>query len=463
MKTKTALFAAALSAAASALAAAGAEAGAETPAAAKPFLDWNAGASLRQRQEVADRIPGAVPAMRGYNNYFRSLLNFWAETGNEDFKLRMRLADEFRFWGHPSRSRSYRFPDELLVDNLYLDLYGLFGGRLDIRAGRQDFTGPDMYGAGLVLCDGTPADGSRTFFFDAIRFRWAFAETEKTDALLIYNNHKTALSWGHPNASRGERELATIWPGTSRQNESGGGLYHRSRTLEDLPFDAYWIYKRESKAHLPGGAPVPGRKVHTFGARLMPKLTETLSGAAEAAFQEGERDGSTACDGAMFDAMLRWTRKTSGGWKPYVQGEFYWLSGDRDRRRGGGNDHAWDPLWARWPQASELMVLDFTDGVGYWSNLAFPSASAGVGWNDRFDLSVRTGPMFAAVRDAATADGRYMGWFSSAKFGFTIVKGAIDGRGDITGYVLGEVFAPGDYYNDGKLAYFLRWQLLFSF
>ena len=43
------------------------------------------------------------------------------------------------------------------------------------------------------------------------------------------------------------------------------------------------------------------------------------------------------------------------------------------------------------------------------------------------------------------------------------MKGAIDGRGDITGYVLGEVFAPGDYYNDGKLAYFLRWQLLFSF
>ena len=426
-------------------------------------LEWDAGASLRLRQEVLERIPGTVPAMRGYNNYFRALVNVWAKTGNEDFTLYIRGADEFRFWGHPSRSRSYRFPDELLLDNLYLDLHGLFGGRLDIRAGRQDFTGKETYGAGLVILDGTPADGSRTVFFDAVRMRWSFTEKEKTDALLIYNNHKTALSWGHPNASHGERELPTVWPGTTRQNESGGGIYHRSRSFDELPFDVYWIYKRESKAFTAAGRPTAGRKVHTFGARAMPKFSETLSGAVEAAFQEGRRDGGAACSGAMFDAYLRWSPSAGEDWHPFLQAEMYYLSGERNRRRDGGADNAWDPLWSRWPQNSELLVLNFTNGVGYWTNLAFPSLSAGVSWKGRHDLSVRTGPMYAAVRDIDTADGRYMGWFSSAKLGFTIVKGAVDGRGDITGYLLGEVFAPGDYYNDGKLAYFLRWQLLFSF
>ena len=431
--------------------------------AGKSGLDWNAGASLRARQEVADRIPGATPAMRGYNNYFRNLVNVWMQTGNEDFKFYIRGADEFRFWSSPSHSKSSRFPDEALIDNLYLDLYGLFGGRLDIRAGRQDFTGPEMYGAGLVLLDGTPADGSRTVFFDAIRLRWAFTEKEKTDALAIFNSHKTALSWGHPNAAHGERELATIWPGTRGQNEFGGGLYHRSRSIDSLPFDVYWLYKRESKAYLPGGAPVPGRKVHTFGARLMPRFGKEFSGAFEAALQEGKRDGGASCSGVMADASLRWSPDAGEDWRPYLQGEVYYLSGDRNRRRDGGRDRAWDPLWSRWPQASELMVLDFTDGVGYWSNLFFPSLSAGVSWRRRHDLSVRTGPMYVAAQDLATADSRCLGWFSSAKLGFTIVKGAVDGRGDITGYVLGEMLVPQGYYNDGKPAYFLRWQLMFSF
>ena len=427
-------------------------------------LEFDAGASLRLRQEVLQRIPGAVPCFSGYNNNFRALVNVWAKAGKESDYIYIRAADEFRFWAHPSRSTFYRFPDEVIIDNLYLNLEGLFGGRLDIRAGRQDFLGPDMYGAGLVILDGTPADGSRTTFFDAVRLRWAFTEKEKTDALFIYDNHKTAFSWGHPNAGRAERELATVWPGTSHQIESGGGLYHRSRSLDFLPFDAYWIYKRESKAApAAGGRTAAGRKVHTFGARLMPKFTDTLSGAFEGAYQNGRRDGGAACSGAMLDASLRWSPDAGDTWKPWLQGEFYCLSGERNRRRDGGSDHSWDPLWSRWPQNSELLVLNFTNGVGYWTNLMFPSLSAGVSWNGRHDFSVRSGPMYAAVRDIDTAEGRYMGWFTSAKAGFTIVKGAFDGRGDITGYVLGELFNPGDYYNDGKPAWFLRWQLLFSF
>ena len=54
-----------------------------------------------------------------------------------------------------------------------------------LRIGRQDFLGPDMYGEGFLLMDGSPADGSRTFYFNAAKLRWKINEKNSLDFVYI--------------------------------------------------------------------------------------------------------------------------------------------------------------------------------------------------------------------------------------------------------------------------------------
>jgi hypothetical protein len=44
-----------------------------------------------------------------------------------------------------------------------------------------------MYGEGFLIFDGTPGDGSRTFFFNAIRARWFIPKNHTLDFVFISN------------------------------------------------------------------------------------------------------------------------------------------------------------------------------------------------------------------------------------------------------------------------------------
>jgi hypothetical protein len=200
-------------------------------------LQANAGADLRVRQELIDNLPMAKGRVMPNNNYLRVRPRVWGEVKTEDFKAYMRLTDEFREYSQPSESRNYQTPDEVLVDNLYLDFYNLFDDRVDLRIGRQDFFGPGgpAYGAGRVLADGTPFDGSRTVFMDAIKATVKFDEKNALDLLAIYNSPETELSWGHPEKADGseykERPLTSINPSSKDMAEWGGGLYFKSKEV----------------------------------------------------------------------------------------------------------------------------------------------------------------------------------------------------------------------------------------
>jgi hypothetical protein len=123
---------------------------------------------------------------------------------------------------------------------------------------------------------------------------------------------------------------------------------------------------------MPDGTKLQGRIVNTWGARVMPKLTETLSAEFEGAVQAGQKDGGAATAGYLGYGGLTYRPLVDSTAKPFFTGSCYYLSGDKDRGTDD-NDTAWDPLWSRWPQVSELYVYNFTYGVGYWSNLLYPS------------------------------------------------------------------------------------------
>jgi hypothetical protein len=451
-----------------------------TPAAAVPEvktgiegLDWDGGADVRVRQEAMDNLPVRSPqgGTQANNNYLRIRPRVWGQVKNEDFKLYLRFADEFREYFHPRESRNYETPDEVLVDNLYLDLYNLFGGRVDVRVGRQDFLGAagPTFGGGRVVCDGTPFDGSRTAFMDAVKATVKFDEKNSLDLLAIYNSPETELSWGHPKKRDGseykERPLNSINASGKDLAEWGGGLYFRSQEIERVPFELYYFYKRETKERLPTGAKLPGRFVNTWGVRVMPKLTEELTAELEGAVQAGEKDGGASTSGYMGYAGLTYKPLTDGAAKPWLTGSVYYLSGDTSRDDAGDNDHAWDPLWARWPQFSELYAYSFFYGVGYWSNLLYPSLEGGIsGFAPGHKVRASAGPMYVAAEDdLGGGGGDLLGWLGVVRYDFPLLKNIFGKRGDLTGHLTAEVLDPGDYYASDKLAYFLRWEVIARF
>jgi len=154
--------------------------------------------------------------------------------------------------------------------------------------------------------------------------------------------------------------------------------------------------------------------------------------------------------------------------KPFITGSCYYLSGDKDRDKAGDNDTAWDPLWARWPQFSEMYVYNFMYGVGYWSNLIYPSLETGLSFAPGHKIRASVGPMYAAADDdlgvtTGNNGGTLYGWLGVARYDFPIFKGIFGKRGDLSGHVTAEVLDPGDYYESDKLAYFLRWEVVARF
>jgi len=166
---------------------------AATPVPEGKKLSWDAGGDIRLRQEMWDNLPRG--ATQSHNeSYFRTRVRAWGKVENEDFTLYGRLVDEFRAYattgprtaaGNP---RDYaRLPGEVIPDNLYLDLRDLCWDRLDLRIGRQDL----MYGAGRTIFEGTPMDGSRSFFFDAVKGVLTLDEANTLDVVGFYNSAKT--------------------------------------------------------------------------------------------------------------------------------------------------------------------------------------------------------------------------------------------------------------------------------
>jgi len=446
--------------------ASGATAQAATAAVAKPAgaskLEANAGADLRVRQEVLGNMPQKGGVEQPTQNYIRYRPRVWGEVKDEDFKLYMRVADEMRSYTEP-KVPNYQWPDEVFLDNLYLDLYNLFNDRVNLRIGRQDFFGPTgpMYGAGRVLADGTPLDGSRSLFMDAVKATIKLDEKNTLDVLAIYNSPRNPFVVGG-SEPYGYYDRPLI-DSKNSEKEWGGGLYYKSKEIDDVPFELYYLYKRETKAltaRTTGtGKEEDGRYTHTLGARAVPKLTDTLSAEFEGAAQAGQKDSGEVTSGYMGYSGLTYKPAVDFTAKPYFTGACYYLSGDKDEGEGHG-DSAWDPLWSRWPQFSELYAYNTIYGPGYWSNLVYPHVATGVEMGPGHKLGSSLGPMYTATEDGlGGGDGNLRGWLAIVRYDFPLIKNIFGKRGELYGHVMAEVMDPGDYYTSDQWAYFLRWQI----
>ena len=431
-----------------------------------PF-DFSMGADLRIRQEIMRNVPGMPGGglllnrvRRPYTNQMRFRPRVWGELkAAENWRVYMRLADEFR-WNVRPHNHSSTFPDELVLDNLFVEATDLFDGFLDFRIGRQDIF--NLYGLNHVFVDGTPGDGSRTVYSDVVRFTLKFEEDERLDIFGLHNYDENPIRWG---TRRSRRSLSGLGGGAKRDMDDWGwGGVWSGKAADWLPYQVFAMQKiTESFRRGPARRPYTRREM--VGVKLVPQLTDELTLQLEAMGQVGRNGDGAWLSGWSTYSGINWKSAKETGPKPFASLGFHTMSGDKNAATQDGGHHAWDPMWARGVNDSELMLYGTHYGVAWWSNMLYLKLTLGVEIAPKHRVTYATGPMFATVRDGlGGGDGAFKGYQNQLRYEFPLCTLNAEGRPlDVFGHIVGELFNPGDYFETDKPAWFVRWEIDFKF
>ena len=438
---------------------------------------FNAGADLRIRQEIMHNVPtlpgGGMIGRPGVprnktKNQMRFRPRVWAElTMGDNWRLYGRLNDEFRA-GIVQPTHATTWPGEVIVDNLYLEGKGLLEDMaswfdsLDLWVGRQDLY--RLYGLDHIFVDGTTGDGSRSTYADMVRFALHFDEDTRLDVFALLNKDREYMRLGTRRSYYGT-QLTGFGGNETEMDDWGYGAIFSSK-VDFLDYQLFGIQKNTASFHRKG-VKHPRRQVNLFGTKLVPHWTPNFSTPLEAMVQVGENGADQELCAWAGYAGFAWKQNDSEGWKPFVNGGLLALSGDRDAATQDGGRRAWDPMWYRGVDDSEMMLYGSTYGVGWWSNMYNLKVTTGVEFEKGHAVQLMAGPMFAQQKDGlGGGDGQYKGFLTQARYDFPLWsgdKGTGLERFKVFGHVLLEWFNPGDYFDTDKPAYFVRWQIDFKF
>lgn len=441
-------------------------------------VKFDYGAAFRLRQEIWDNLIslGTTPNTNtNYDrNFFRLRTQLWGKVEiDKTYGAYLRLTNEAKYYNGPylneqNTPKVYRSleEDEVFVDNLYVDFKKAFGLPVDVRIGRQDFLGE--FGDGFLILDGTPSDGSRSFYFNAAKviitpiknhsITLVALKNTKTDIFLPSLHSSLA---GNVNYFQEKRML-------NASDETGIIVYSKNK-FGFLSVDPYYIWKSEDAIYLPTAPTVrqaPRSYLNTVGGRLEAK-PENWTIKAEFAHQFGEysngvtrkADGGQASIGYAFKATPL---------KPELEVGYVYLSGDNPNT--AGKNESWDPLWSRAPMWNELYIYTLINESvskggaipGYWSNLQMFRINTKLHFCDSTNLMLGFNHMLAPE----STSGLNANMFSnSGKDRGNIYQAMLKHKfsDKINGFLQLEHFQPGSYYNgNARNATFFRWELQFK-
>ena len=436
-------------------------------------IEFNAGADLRIRQELLKNAPGlpgggvVSQSRRGpFTNHMRFRPRVWGEISalSEDFgewRVYTRLADEFRWCPEPYKN-TQTFPGEVIIDNLFLEGKGVFDGFLDLRLGRQDLY--NYCGLDHIFIDGTPGDGSRTVYTDMAAFKLHFTEVSTLDLFALYNFDDCDVRWGTKRSKH--LSLSGLGGGAEPEMDDWGvGAIWGSELAPWLPYQLF-VLQKNTHEFMRGGVEHPWTQREVLGAKVVPQLDEEWFLQFEAMGQIGRNGDHDTLTGWSTYEAIGWKCSTESSIKPYARLGHHFMSGDGDAAKEDGGHSAWDPVWSRGVNDSEMFLYGTHYGAAWWSNQHFLKMTAGLNFGRAHRVEANTGPLFAAVRDGlGGGDGYFKGYFSQLRYDFPLwladkEKGE---RFEVVGHVMAELFNPGDYFETDKPAYFFRWQVEFKF
>ena len=416
-------------------------------------------------------------------DYFRFRERLWlALQPVTNLNVTARITGEERDWMRPSFTRQFdngqggdgRYG---IMDNAYLKWSNAFDQPLTITAGRQDIQLGDPLNWWLVM-DGTPYDGSWTFFFDSIRGTYNLSEIQtKFDFIYIYQNalpDEWIPTIGPSGNNQYPKGAAPYW--LTEQTEQGAIVYLTNKSLKNTEIDGYFIYKGDNRVHtdiLPNG---DDADIFTIGGKVTGAPWEHVKYSAEGAYQFGRKNdpkllhddsnskvsANRGIDAFGVNSSLSYLCKDSLDNQFSVS--FEYLTGDNPKTTG--RDEMFDILWGRWPRWSELYIYSYpAETAGKIAQLN-DIMRIGPTWN----ITPIKDTTFSATYNALFAPegvptramvnqfnyGNFRGHYLQ-----TVLKHQFNKY--ISGHLWGEWVWQGDFYDRRDLMTFLRAELMFKF
>lgn len=391
---------------------------------------------IRTRYEYQVNNADAGLSNKDEKSYFRFKFSagLLAEF-NKTFSGYIKISNESRSYIYNGGGSTKYNINEFVVDNIYFNASKLFG-TADIKAGRMDLP-PGEYGEGFLIADGTPLDGSRTNYFNALKVKYNFLQGS-VEFIGIYNTRVDDII-----PVINENSPATP---LNDSNESALVIYGKTKLSDKVYIEPYYIYKHED-------AVTKGKlqnDINTFGSYFKYDLKSVIF-RAQGAFQLRNYDNAVhgAFGGYIFADV------PAGIFKPSLGYAF--LSGDNPNTAGA---EGWNPLFSRSTWMSEIVasLYKHESGVCYWTNLQMCKLDLNITPAKDLKVLLSYALLYANEKVANNSSGVFgsgknRGGLAAAKISYNISK-------VFSTYVLGEYFVPGDfYYNDAKHATFLRVEL----
>jgi len=427
------------------------------------------GAAFRARHEYWENLTDLNTRGQADRDFFRLRTSVWGKMDlNPNLGFYVKLTNEMKYFlgnfrpllTSDSTSKDDRYDvDELLIDNLYFEAKNVLTLPLDLKIGRQDL----RYGDGFLIADGTPGDGSRTFYFNAFKATYNFNKDNALDLIYISQPIKDEyLPSLYPSRSNALSGYVDNKKRLGASDEQAFVAYLKSKLLASLAVEPYYMYKEED----PVGANTQ-LQLNTLGMRAA-FAQNNWKLRAEYAHQWGnymddarERSGN---GGYIFAGYTF----ANSSLKPLVEIGYVYLSGDDSTT---AKHEGWNPLFSRAPSWNELFIYTLIaetagDGgpiPGYWTNLHLYVASVNLTITPATNLALSYQYLKA---DEATV-GLNAAMFSNkdkerGHLGALILKHSFTKQ--IDGMLQLEYFAPGDFYADAADdAIFSRVQLMFKF
>jgi len=413
------------------------------------WLSWGADARLREVY-APNIITLSKEPKTNLWHFQRYRFRLWANVKPmKDVEVNTRLVFEPRHYCNPPDKPDWRY-EEAIFDHLNVKLKNLLGLPLTVTLGRQDI----IFGNGFLVLDGTPWDGSRTIFFDAVRMTYNLEDWKSVVDLIYVDQKSQADRHIEP---FGDKEEPLV-----EQDERGVILYVTNKSLPKTQVDGYVIWKHD-RAVCGGGGKFPpswgnDADIITFGARVAGDITDRWKYRAEFAKQLGHKNGHDVCAlGANSRLAYFLKDKLNNNFRV----DYQYCSGDRP---GTDTDEQFDRVWARWPEFSELIVYPYAreHRIAEVTNLHRVAA----GWScnpcPKTELCADYHLLFTDQNTFRDRPGFSQSGCFRGHLGSLLLKYKFNPH--VSGHLLGELFCPGDYYDDSSndMAAFLRYEIVFS-
>jgi hypothetical protein len=384
-------------------------------------------------------------------NFTRNRVRYWTKTklsDNVDFNLRW--VWEFRTWDEPARKDKNVNFDEVVWDHFNLTVRNLFDMPLTMVAGRQDI----ILGKGWLVLEGTPLDGSRTIYMDALRFTYDVPDRDtKIDMIYVYQR-ADADAWLKPMNDL-NRHVTT-------QDEHGFILYVTDKTHPKLQLEGYFIYKNDNPLNTAvkdRPDPWPGywskkAEIYTLGGAISGPVADSehwkfrSEGAVQFGKKQTQQMGSEMHDLQAFGTVHRLEYHFNDEKKNVLRGTFEYLSGDDP---DNDKNTAFDPLWGEWPQFSELYIYTYLleTMIGETTNLFRLSVGHTMQLTEKIQMDTDYHLLWAdenTEKNRPHADviefsnsGKFRGQLATWWLKYQITK-------NLKGHLNVEYFMPGGYY-----------------